>query len=65
MILSDLLLYGLDEGGETAFTERLGDADRARLQSIARARLDRFAQVEVWDGPMCVLRLKRDPVLQT
>ncbi len=63
--MSELLLYGLDEGGETAFTERLAEADRPQLRALARARLDRFAQIEVWDGPMCILRLRRDPALQT
>jgi hypothetical protein len=63
--LSELLLYGLDESGETTFTQQLRDADRGQLKALAHDRLKCFARVEVWDGPMCVLRLRRDPLPQT
>jgi hypothetical protein len=59
MNVGEILLYGLDEAGETAFAEQLGETDRDRLRALARERLKAYAAVEVWDGPLCVLRLKR------
>jgi hypothetical protein len=55
----ELLLYGLDENGEPAFSERLEPHHRTRLREHAARRLERFHAVEVWDGPTCVLRLRR------
>lgn len=52
-------MYGLDEHGETVSTERLRVADRRCLAEVARGRLDRFHAVEIWEGPLCVLRLRR------
>ena len=60
--MADLVLYGLDERGETVLREILTAADRPRLRDIARARLDRCNKVEVWDGPLCVVRLNRPGV---
>lgn len=57
--LGDILLYGLDEAGETAFTAQLRETDRDRLRDIAREHLARHVAVEVWDGPLCVVRLRR------
>jgi hypothetical protein len=56
-----IVLYALDESGETRFTEQLGEADRTRLREVARERLKQYPAVEVWDGPMCVVRLRRAP----
>ncbi|MFC3070889.1 hypothetical protein [Phenylobacterium soli] len=57
----DLLLYGLNEAGEPAFAERLPPSERARMREIAHSHLQRFHAVEVWEGPTCVLRLRRRP----
>ena len=57
--MADILLYGLDEGGQIVFTEQLAAAERPRLRAIAEARLGRCAAVEVWDGQICVVRLRR------
>ena len=56
-----LLLYGLDQAGAPAFEEELGAEDRPRLRVLATARLRDWQGVEVWDGPLCVLRLRRQP----
>ncbi|WP_374471296.1 hypothetical protein [Phenylobacterium sp.] len=57
--MGEILLYALNEAGETAFAEQLREADRHRLRTLARERLKQYPAVEVWDGPMCVLRLRR------
>jgi hypothetical protein len=56
----EFILYGLDEAGDPAFAERLPLEVRPQLKDIARERLDRCHMVEVWQGPACVLRLRRD-----
>ncbi|HEY8571965.1 hypothetical protein [Phenylobacterium sp.] len=58
--MQELLLYGLDEGGEPAFTQELRGDDRDRLRTLAQERLAHCHSVEVWDGPLCVIRLRRD-----
>ena len=57
--MSDFLLYGLDEVGEAVFSEMLTGRDRGGLPEIARARLNDCHAVEIWEGPMCVLRMQR------
>lgn len=57
--VADLVLYGLDAAGEAAFTRQLGSADRARFRDLANEHLKDYPSVEVWDGPLCVLRLRR------
>lgn len=57
--VSELLLYGLDAEGETAFTQALPRQDAAALRSLAQERLNDFHTVEVWDGALCVVRLRR------
>lgn len=57
--LTDFLLYGLDATGKAVFSERLGGHDRAALTEIARARLLDWPGVEIWEGPLCVLRIQR------
>jgi hypothetical protein len=56
-----LLLYGLDQAGQPAFTEELRAEDRPRLRALASERLRDCHGVEVWDGPLCVVRLRRQP----
>jgi hypothetical protein len=58
--VAELLLYGLDEAGETTFSERLSLNDRSELRALAAERLSRCDAVEIWEGPMCVVRLRRD-----
>jgi hypothetical protein len=55
----ELLLYGLNEAGEPAFAERLQPHQRHELRARAAAHLDRHHAVEVWEGPTCILRLRR------
>ncbi|MDB5417137.1 MAG: hypothetical protein JWP86_2797 [Phenylobacterium sp.] len=55
----DLVLYGLNEAGEPAFAEKLKADQRPLLRELATERLERCHMVEVWDGPTCVLRLRR------
>jgi len=56
----EFVLYGLNEAGDPAFAERLPLTARPRLREIARDRLRRCHMVEVWEGPACVLRLRRE-----
>jgi len=60
--VGELLLYALDEAGETAFAEQLQAADRPNARALAEARLREHHAVEVWDGPLCILRLRRRPL---
>lgn len=62
--MSELLLYGLDQQGETAFTEALPRQETAALRELASARLAEFHAVEVWDGVLCILRLRRQAARQ-
>ena len=55
----DILLYGLNSSGVTEFSEVLRPQHRRELRNLAEARLDRCHAVEVWEGPMCILRLRR------
>ena len=57
--MTEFLLYGIDETGRAAFSELLRGANRAGLAQLAEARLRDWPAVEVWEGPMCVLRLRR------
>ena len=60
--MGELLLYALDEAGETAFAEQLQTADRGNARELAEAKLRDHHAVEVWDGPLCILRLRRRPL---
>ena len=62
--MSDFLLYGLDAAGEAVFSEMLIVHDRAALSALARQRLLDWPAVEVWEGPMCVLRMQRTEASQ-
>lgn len=57
--MGDLRLYGLDEAGETVFSEDLAAGERSHLRALAERRLAEWHAVEVWDGPLCVVRLRR------
>jgi hypothetical protein len=57
--LSDFTLYGLDAAGELLHAEMLRGADRRSLDRLARERLEQWPSVEVWEGPMCLVRLRR------
>jgi len=57
--VADFLLYGIDEQGEAVFSEVLHGCDRAALRAKASERLQDWPAVEVWEGPMCIVRLKR------
>ncbi|WP_133254919.1 hypothetical protein [Phenylobacterium hankyongense] len=59
--MTKLLFYGLDEAGDATFTEEVPRQDTAALRAMAAARLSDFHAVEVWDGPLCVVRLRRAP----
>lgn len=57
----ELLLYGLDEAGQIALAEKLPPERRADAHEIASRLLERHHMVEVWDGPTCMVRLRRRP----
>jgi hypothetical protein len=58
--VSDFLLYGLDESGRTAHSEVVRGCERSALRPLAEDRLRHWHAVEIWEGPMCVVRLRRD-----
>jgi hypothetical protein len=60
--VSNFLLYGLNEAGQTVFSELLRGRERSDLQALAEARLKDWHVVEIWEGPMCLVRLRRAPV---
>ena len=53
------VLYGLNVAGEPAFSERVAGHDRAGLRALAAERLSRCHSVEIWEGPTCILRLRK------
>ena len=55
----ELLLYGLGDAGQPLFAERLEPLPRDALRKLAAERLSRCRTVEVWEGPTCVLRLRK------
>lgn len=57
--MTEVLLYGLDETGQIVFTQTLQVADRVALRALAEARLREDHAVEIWEGPLCVVRLRR------
>jgi hypothetical protein len=57
--MSEFTLYGLNEAGKAAHSEVLRAVDRAALPGLARERLSRWAAVEIWEGPICLVRLGR------
>lgn len=62
--MNELILYGLDETGEAVLRQQLGGDARPSLRAIARAQLNDHHAVEIWDGPLCVVRLRREPQTQ-
>jgi hypothetical protein len=52
-------LYGINAAGETAFAEVVPEGDRAALQALAQERLRDWHAVEVWEGPVCLVRVRR------
>ena len=57
--MSEFTLYGLNEDGETAFCEMLREVERAALPAVARERLKDWSAVEIWEGPICLVRIRR------
>jgi hypothetical protein len=55
----DLVLYGLNEAGEPAYAERLPPERRGDIGALAAERLAGHHAVEVWEGPVCILRVRR------
>ena len=59
--MSQFHLYGIDEAGETAWCELLRDVDRGALRALAAERLREWHAVEIWEGPVCLVRIRRSP----
>ena len=57
--MSQFQLYGIDEAGHAAFSELLRDVERDALGALARERLREWHAVEIWEGPVCLVRLRR------
>jgi hypothetical protein len=62
--VAEFLFYGIDDSGRAAFSEMLSGCDREALPALARARLEIWPTVEIWEGPMCVVRLRRAPAVE-
>lgn len=58
--MHDFRIYGLMDGGAIALSETLPDMPLEELRGIASGKLDICDEVEVWQGPVRVLRLRRD-----
>lgn len=59
--VSEFLLYGINEAGQPVFSEVLRSQERAALPALAKERLRQWPGVEIWEGPMCLIRLARTP----
>jgi hypothetical protein len=57
--VTNFLLYGIDEAGRTVFSQLLPGLDRVGLRALALAQLRNWPGVEVWEGPVCLVRLRR------
>lgn len=57
--VADFLFYGIDENGRAEFSKVLRGQERWALEPLARQGLRRWHGVEIWHGPMCVVRLRR------
>lgn len=57
--MAEFLFYGLDEAGEPAFSEVLTGDRREPLRALAEQRLEDWPAVEIWEGPLCLVRLRR------
>lgn len=57
--VSEFILYGLNADDETAFCEMLRDVARVDLPAVARERLKDWHAVEIWEGPICLVRMRR------
>lgn len=55
-------LYGLSEDSQLLSTEQLSAERVEEARRIATDRLLRFPKVELWEGPVCVLRRARAEV---
>lgn len=58
--MSDLILYGMNEAGETVLRRQLAAGERDGMRALASAQLSTHHAVEIWDGPLCVVRLRRE-----
>jgi hypothetical protein len=57
--MREFTLYGLDAGHRLLSTERIRAADEETARAAARARLERYPIVELWEGPTCIWRKSR------
>ena len=57
--VADYLFYGIDENGRAEFSKVLRGQERSALEALARDGLRRWHSVEIWHGPMCLVRLRR------
>lgn len=57
--MADYLFYGIDEDGRAEFSKVLRCQERSALEALARDGLRRWHSVEIWQGPMCVVRVRR------
>jgi hypothetical protein len=57
--MQDFRLYGLDAAGTVAFSESVPSMPIEELRNIASGKLDKCDEVEVWQGPVRVLRMRR------
>jgi len=57
--VAEYQLYGFDATGRPKHAEVLRGLTRHELKIVAQDRLGDWQGVEVWQGPMCILRLRR------
>ena len=60
--MSQFQLYAMNEAGETTFSEVLREIDRDDLRALAAERLREWHAVEIWEGPICLVRIRRPAV---
>jgi len=57
--VQDFRMYGLNAAGSIALAETIPSMPLEQLRRIAENKLEHCDEVEVWQGPVRVLRLRR------
>lgn len=58
--MHDFRIYGLLDSGAIAVSESVPAMPMEELRNLAVGKLEICDEVEVWQGPVRVLRLRRD-----
>jgi hypothetical protein len=57
--VQDLTIFGLSEGGAVLLSQVVPQMSPEQLHRLASGKLEDCHEVEVWQGPVRILRLRR------